>query len=96
MLCTQVSVAKKVNDFLQSGASQQSPVRTHATRMLNWLNTLSAQLSASASTADPPALPDHSALASWSKDLATEALEMVDADMMEHGGLTSLTAKMVG
>lgn len=63
--------------------------------MDGWLNTLAAQLSAAAPTAEVEPLPEHSAVTTWAQSLARDALAQVEADMAEYGHLTARTAKKV-
>jgi hypothetical protein len=95
-LTKQVSVARKVNDYLQSGTASTSAARLHAKEMDRWLQTLSSQLYASAPVTSPEPLPDHGPIQEWAKDLAGSALARVDEDMLlYHDHLTARTAKAV-
>lgn len=94
-LTKQVSVARKVNDYLQSGAPATSAARQHAKEMDIWLQTLSGQLYASAAVTTPEPLPDHGPISEWAKNLTATALDRVGADMDFYGHLTTRTAKTV-
>ena len=53
-----IGLARKVNNFLESGAEEGSEVRKHAGRMDDWLGRLEAQLSAAMPTIAAAGAPD--------------------------------------
>ena len=94
----QVTVAKKINDYLKAGPDPDGSIREHADRMEAWLAKLLTQLRASPSIPVPVTmvLPEHHRVSIWARTMASRALARVDADMEEHGTLTYKTAKEVG
>ena len=90
-----MAIARKVNDFLQSGAPEASPVRVHAARMEAWLATLETQLSASMPRVFKTNLPDPAVVYRWARELSGTALSQLADDRLNHGVMTTPTAFQV-
>jgi hypothetical protein len=87
-----VGLARKINDYLQSGASDGSPIREHAAKMDSWLSRMLAQLHASQPAQPKVDAPSIEATWEWVEDLVKGALAMVDAEMNLHGAIGWKTA----
>lgn len=87
-----IALARKVNDFLQSGSSPDSPARVHAQRIDNWLAKLEAQLSASMPQKAKIGAPDIETTWEWVGELCESALDAIDNDMCHDGSLSYDTA----
>jgi hypothetical protein len=87
-----LSLARKVNDYLQSGAEEGSPVRQHAARMESWLMRLLAQLHASRPAKPKADAPDIITTWEWVEKLVERALDMVDHEMRAEGCIGHNTA----
>lgn len=61
----QVAIARKANDYLQSGAAAGSNIRTHATAMDTWLGNLERQLSATIPKQMRADVPDADLMYRW-------------------------------
>lgn len=92
-LCKHISLAKKVNCFLQSGAPEGSAIRRHVARMDAWLATLERQINASMPNQQKPeSLPQLHLIREWAHRLITAALRAVDQDHVQHGCMRAVTA----
>ena len=87
-----ISVARKVNDFMQSGAARGAEVRDRAQRMDAWLGRLEAQINASMAPPMPKAMPDTQMMWIWVDSLVNAALNAVTNDMTNMNGVTFMTA----
>lgn len=90
-----IALARKVNDFLQSGSPLDSPARVHAQRVDNWLAKLESQLSASMPKTPKAGAPDIETTWEWVSELCETALDAIEADMSSDGCLSYDTAWMV-
>lgn len=91
-LLKSVSLARKVNDYLQSGTPLGSSTRDLAERMDRWLANLEAQVSASMPAPPSKVLPDAPQVFSWIDTLVDMALQEVESDVLAHGTITAKTA----
>ena len=91
-------MAKKVNNYLQSGSSMFSGAREHAERMEEWLGKLLAQVHASPEIQFPVTLilPNHTKLSIWSKSMLTRVISLIEEDWVTMGCMRHSTAKKVG
>lgn len=87
-----VGLARKVNDYLQSGAADTSAVRRHAAKMEAWLATLLAQLHASTPSQPKAHAQDIELTWRWVEQLVDSALSMIDNDMRSEGSIGHRTA----
>lgn len=87
-----MALARKINDFLQSGASIGDPAREHAVKMDSWLSRMLAQLHASQPAQPKVEAPSIELTWEWVEDLVKGALEMVDAEMELSGTIGWKTA----
>lgn len=90
-----ISVARKVNNFLESGAAEGSEVRKHAARMESWLGTLEAQLTASAPNNNIPeqdGVPDIELAWQWSRQFAESTLQHINNELESTGQIGYNTA----
>lgn len=92
-----ISLARKVVDYLQSGASarEASQIRSHAQRLDLQLQRLEAQVSASAPRATKGALPDCAAVHEWVDAEVDFAIRLVIRDFGEFGKLSIYGAEQV-
>lgn len=90
-------MAKKVNDYLQSGSAIYSPVREHARRMDDWLGKLLAQVQVAPDIQFPVTLilPNHTKLAIWSKSMLARVIALMEEDWLSMRGMRHSTAKKV-
>lgn len=86
------SIARKVNDYLQSGAPSDSPIRQHAVDMDAWLAKLEGQISASMVSVQSKVVPDAQLMWRWNFMLVDKALALVESDMGLLGHITATTA----
>jgi len=94
LLCT-TPLSLQVNDYLQSGAGNGSPIRSHAARMETWLARLLAQLHASRPRQPKKDVPDITVTWSWVENLVNNALDMIDSEMRSDGCIGYQTASTV-
>ena len=87
-----LSLMRKANDFLQSGAPLTGLVRAHAARMEQWLGVLQAQIGASMPDRPKTDAPDIEETWLWVEALLEEALDQVDTDMITSGCISRETA----
>lgn len=87
-----LGLMRKVNDFLKSGAPDESPVRRHALKMESWLGRLQAQLGSALPSAPKTSAPNISETWGWVEGLVEEALEQIEADMERDGEISKETA----
>ena len=87
-----ISVARKVNDFMQSGGARGGEERDRAQRMDAWLGRLEAQINASMAPPMPKAMPDAQIMWHWVDSLVNAALVAVACDMTNMNDVTFMTA----
>lgn len=87
-----IGLARKVNNFLESGAEEGSEVRKHAGRMDDWLGRLEAQLSASMPTIAAAGAPDIDLTWKWSRQLAEAAVTDIERELQVSGQIGYNTA----
>lgn len=87
-----LSMARKVNDYLQSGAPPDSPIRKHAVDMDAWLARLEGQISASMVSVPRKVVPEAQLMWRWNFMLVDNALAAVEVDMGRLGYMTANTA----
>lgn len=90
-----VSLARKVNDYLKSGARMGSDIRRHATEIDEWLATMEAQISANMTAAPPRKVPLARDMWRWVDHLVEGALVDVDHAMTSGIGFNIYTAEKV-
>jgi hypothetical protein len=90
-----VSLSRKVNDYLRSGARIGSDIRRHATEMDEWLGNMEAQISANMPAPPPRVVPLARSMWAWVDHLVDGALVAVDHAMTTNVGFTINTAWMV-
>lgn len=90
-----VALCRKINDYLQSGAGEGSPVRLHATKMEAWLARLLAQLHASNPSRPSAEYPDINLTWRWVEQLVDGALSSVEDEMWADGCIGHRTASRV-
>lgn len=94
-MASHLSLSRKINDFLQSGAEEGSTVRIHARKMEEWLSKLEAQLSAALPARPKAESVDVTLTWKWVEKLAKSALLDVDQEMGTSGCLTRRTSLKV-
>ena len=87
-----ISVARKVNDFMQSGAARGAEERDRAQRMDAWLGRLEAQINASMAPPMPKTMSEAQVMWRWVDSLVNAALIAVGCDMTNMNDLTFMTA----
>ena len=80
-----IGLARKMNDFLQSGADDGAEVKVHAEKMERWLGTLEAQLAADMPTTPRAGAPDIRLTWDWVRAISEGALDQVDEEMTRSG-----------
>lgn len=90
-----MGVARKVNDYLQSGAEEGSEVQLHAAKMDKWLMTLEAQLAASIQRTIKSGVPDIQVTWRWVEALCEAMLVQVDAELRRSDSISHATAVRV-
>jgi len=81
-----------VNDYLQSGAEEESSIRSHASKMDAWLAKLLSQLHASQPARPKADTQDITETWQWVERLVGDALTMVEAEMQLDGCIGHHTA----
>ena len=87
-----IGMARKINNFLESGAAEGSEVRMHAERMESWLGILEAQLSASMPSTATVGAPDIDITWEWTRRFAEAVAAHIDIEMLETGQIGYNTA----
>ena len=89
-----IGVARKVNNFLESGAAEESDVRKHAERMDAWLGRLEAQLSAAIPNqrAGQGEAPDIGLTWEWTRRFAERTLTSIERELDSTGQIGYNTA----
>jgi hypothetical protein len=90
-----LGLARKVNNYLQSGTDPASPIRVHADKMERWLSTLEAQVYASMPATVKENVPEAAEIWAWAIGLADQAIMAVELDMEELGCISEGTAWQV-
>ena len=90
-----VSLARKVNDYLQARAQPDSPARQRAAAMDEWLAKLEAQLNASMPSSVKETTPNAALVYAWASAVAERALQRADSDLEQLGCLTHAGAWLV-
>jgi hypothetical protein len=91
-LVKHVSIARKVADYLQSGAAHGSSTRMLVERVDSWLANLEAQIASSMPAPTRATLPEVPAVFRWVDTLVDVALLHVDAEMSSMKSLSGKTA----
>lgn len=94
-ICNHLSLARKINDYLISGAPENSTLRAHGAKMEQWLGTLEAQVRASMPMAKKPEMPPATEIYAWAIDLAKHSLQRMERDLAILGHMSEATARMV-
>jgi hypothetical protein len=87
-----ISLSRKVNDYLRSGARMGSDIRRHAGEIDEWLGNMEAQISANMPAPPPRSVPTARAMWAWVDHLVDGALVAVDHAMTTSVGFTIHTA----
>jgi len=90
-----MGLARKVNDYLQSGAEDGSEVKLHAAKMERWLMTMEAQLTASIQRTIKSGVPDIQITFAWVETLCEDVLEQVDWELLRSESICHPTAVRV-
>lgn len=90
-----MSLARKINTYLQSGTPDGSARRVHATKMDSWLSILEAQMAASMPRVVKleNSIPDANETWAWVERLCEQALDAIDFDISQMGHMSHATAK---
>jgi hypothetical protein len=91
----QISVARKVADFLKAEAHDDPATDKHVADLDRWLQRLSSQLSALLPSPDMPVLPESHKLRRWSETTLSEAGSLVRQDLAYAGAISKRTATFV-
>ncbi|GAX82647.1 hypothetical protein CEUSTIGMA_g10073.t1 [Chlamydomonas eustigma] len=87
--------ARKINDYLQSGAPMPSPVRDHAKRMEDWLGVLEGQIRRDMPNMAKTDMPDITISWSWAIRLGEVALQRVKEDLKDGSNQMGHRAAML-
>ena len=87
-----LALARKVNDYLQAGKADDSPVRAHAAKMDQWLGVLEPQLTHSMPRVYKKEAPDINITWNWVESFCEDMVEQIAWDMTKHGCITHNTA----
>lgn len=88
----QITVARKVADFLRAESRGDVDTTEHVAALDQWLQRLSAQLSASMPPPELPNLPKNHALRLWAETGLLRALQQAREDIRVFGCITRRTA----
>jgi hypothetical protein len=88
----QVSVARKVADFLKAESMGDSALGEHVAALDMWLQRLSSQLSASMPPPEQQALPPNHTLRKWSDNTLLQSVRMIEEDLRSAGSISKRTA----
>jgi hypothetical protein len=88
----QISVARKVADFLKAEARDDPDTDKHVARLDLWLQRLSAQISATMPVAEMPALPEHNKTRAWAAASLAKSLCLIREDLDVTGSISKRTA----
>jgi hypothetical protein len=91
----QISVARKVADFLKAGRREDSVIFQHVTKLDAWLCKLSTQISGAMPSATPASLPVCHSVRAWADSLQGFAASMVEEDERRDGCISRRTALAV-
>jgi hypothetical protein len=94
-LAQHISLARKVNTYLTTGADVPQETLDHAEAMDRWLATLDAQVAATMPKANKKTLPDPALVFAWVDGLIAGAFALIKRDQDVHNCLTWLGAWQV-